>query len=604
MRSLFGWVRWGDVGNALAFFAEFDSPSVVAKLLTRPMDTAIAVLAVVVLIGVGLSVLLSQSGRRKCGNPACGRVRVPGRTVCPFCNEPYDRRSPPVSTQSSPPPSGPPQYELRFVSGPKAGAKQPVAVSNLSIGRTPSNNLVLDGLLISRNHAQIVYENGRFVLYDRDSTNGTYVNDQRIAAHPLCSGDRIQIGPHVMGFSLVGQDSRAAAAPQPARSSPVPSAAPQNRGEIEDYILTPCHSGGFATVYKGVSRYDPKSILAVKVLNQTDPYARDKFLQEGYLGRVLNHPNIVQVLGTGTIDGALYIMMEFVEGGTLRERLAPGRPMPLSAVVGISTQVCAALQYAHDRKVVHRDIKPENIMFTSGGSLKIVDFGIARWATQQTVTSIGVILGTPWYLSTEQAKGLPVDNRTDLYSFGVVLYEMLTGQVPFDGDAIAVMHQHATKPPQPLRSLNHQVPIEVENVVLRSLAKDRNQRFSTATQLSVALQEAARIKPSARLVRASTSSHTANVQGSMLVVISGGGARKSIPVGAKEVILGRDLMDPDDDRLSRRHARIILQGSQYWIEDLKSTNGTFVNGVRVFQPVLLRPGSEINMGRQVLRFEG
>ncbi len=562
------------------------------------------VLIVIALLALGIATILWTAGQRRCPNPECRKARVPGKTACPFCNTPYV--SPGGPTRSSSGLSPYHRYELRFVSGPKAGTRQLVESPRLSIGRSPSNQLVLEGLLISRNHAQIVLEDNRFVIYDKDSTNGTYVNGQRVAAHPLHSGDQIQIGPHVLEFVLLGEVPRATPAPQVPRPSSrvIASAPPRRVGEIQDYVLTPYHSGGFATVYKAVSRRDPHDTVAVKVLNQADPYAHDKFLQEGHLGKILNHPNIVQVLGTGFIDGAPYIMMEFVEGGTLRDRITPGRPLPLPTVVTITTQVCAALQYAHERKVVHRDIKPENIMFTSTGQVKVVDFGIARWATKQTVTSVGVILGTPWYLAPEQAKGLPVDHRTDIYSFGVVLYEMLTGRVPFDGeDPIAVMHQHVANQPQRPRMVNPQIPVEVEEVVLRALAKDPGKRFGSALQLSTALQEAARMKPSVHSRRIPTPPRAGTSKGARLLVISGSAAGRSIPITAREVLLGREIVDPTDEYLSRRHARIVFQGGQYWIEDLRSVNGTWVNGVRVFQAVLLRPGAEIQMGKQVLRFE-
>jgi len=555
------------------------------------------------LLALAVAIAVWASGRRRCPNPKCRRARVPGKTVCPFCNTPYASRR--GHTRFSLGSFPRPLYELRFVSGPKAGTKHRVGSPRLSIGRGSSNELVLEGLLISRNHAQIVLEDNRFVIYDRDSTNGTYVNGQRVAKHLLQSGDYIRIGPHVLEFITLGEFSHSISAshtPRPFPPNPPPPSG--NAGDIQDYILTPFHSGGFATVYKAISRRDPHHTIAVKVLNQVDPYARDKFLQEGHLGKVLNHPNIVQVLGTGILDGAPYIMMEFLDGGTLRERITMGQPLPLPTVVNVAVQVCAALQYAHERKVVHRDIKPENIMFTSTGRVKVVDFGIARWATQSTETSVGVILGTPWYLAPEQAKGLPVDHRTDIYSFGVVLYEMLTGRVPFDGeDPVAVMHKHVASQPQRLTNLNPAISADVEGVVLRALAKDPSRRFSSAKHLSAALQKAARITPSVRVTGIHPPLAAEAPKGARLRVISGNAGGKSIPIGAQGVLLGRALIDPADGCLSRRHARIDFQGGHYWIEDLGSANGTWVNGVRVFRPVLLSPGAEIRVGKQVLRFE-
>ncbi len=559
------------------------------------MDTNFLFIIILIAVAVLSWALVRSIPSKRCANPRCRRAVVRGRDQCPFCGTPY-----PGKTRFNTP-SAPASYELRFLQGPQSGQRRQFSLSPLTIGRAETNDLVLAGLLISRNHAQIMYEHGDFVIYDRDSTNGTYVNGQRVAAHPLSHGDRIQIGPYVLEFLLARQPKSAAAlTPSPAPEKK-PSSGTRLQG-IEDYVLTPIHSGGFATVYRGVSRRDPNDIVAVKILNQTDAYARDKFLQEGHLGRILDHPNIVAVLGAGTVDGSLYIMMEFVAGGTLRDRLVPGTSMPIADTVRIAAQVCSALQYAHDRHVVHRDIKPENIMFTSDGTVKVVDFGIARWAARPTVTSLGVVLGTPWYLSPEQAKGLPTDHRTDIYSLGVVLYEMLTGTVPFDGDPLSVMHQHITRPPRPIRELNPNVPVEIERAVLRALAKDRTQRFGSAAQMAAALQASAGIRMSPLPARKVDTTGRAVRPTAMLTVISSGGSRKTIPLGSGEIIIGRDLLDPNDHSLSRRHARVVHRGGHYWIEDLKSMNGTFVNGVRVFQPVLLRPGSKIRVGEHLLEF--
>lgn len=565
-------------------------------------------LVVFLFLGVGLvwAVLLSTR-RRKCAK--CGKARVSGRKACPFCGTPYFDTTEAQHRSGISGRSPAPKYELRFVSGPRDGYVQPVETSHLSIGRSQASDLVLDGMLISREHAQIVYENGRFVLYDKDSTNGTYLNGRRVASNVLVSGDQIQIGPHILEFRIEGEGIPS----PPPRPQPRESPPPVYRvGEIGDYVLTPLHTGGFATVHKGVARNDPKNVVAVKILHQTDPYARDKFKQEGYLGKSLWHPNIVHVLKAGAVNGSLYIMMEFVDGGTLRERLTRERRLSLRDAVEVATQVCAALQYAHGEGVVHRDIKPENIMFTSQGQVKVVDFGIARWRSQQTVTSIGVILGTPWYLSPEQAKGSPVDQRTDIYSLGVVLYEMLTGRVPFDGDAIAVMHQHVTKPPPPPAGLNPQIPAEVQNVLLKALEKDRTRRYGSARDMATALQRAAHVRvaqsvsvppPRPRPSRRYPS-RPVRAPAARLLIQSGASIGRVIPLKSPQVVLTRQIVAPEDNYISRKgHAKIMLRGDQYWIEDLQSTNGTSVNGVRVFRAVPLSPGSEIRIGRQVLRFE-
>lgn len=264
--------------------------------------------------------------------------------------------------------------------------------------------------------------------------------------------------------------------------------------------------GGMAQVHLG---FDTRlsRVVAIKML-RTD-LARDsifqtRFRREAQAAASLNHPNIVAVYDTGeedvtTPDGSTvsvpYIVMEYVEGHTVRDLLAGGAPVPIDEAVEIISGVLSALEYSHVHGLVHRDIKPGNIMLTNTGKIKVMDFGIARALTdsQATMTQTNAVVGTAQYLSPEQAHGDPVDARSDIYSTGCVLFELLTGQPPFKGDsAVAVAYQHVSEIPPKPSSITSDVPDSIDRVVLKALAKNRDDRYSSAEEMRADLNRAAR----------------------------------------------------------------------------------------------------------------
>ncbi len=261
--------------------------------------------------------------------------------------------------------------------------------------------------------------------------------------------------------------------------------------------------GGMASVYRG---YDTTldRVVALKILRRElaeDSVFRTRFRQEAQSASRMAHPAVVRVYDAGEdaavgADGAThpepFIVMELVHGRTLQEILAAGPVSPDQAVRYVDG-ILEALQYSHRAGVVHRDIKPANVMVTDSGRVKVMDFGIARAASDSssTVAETSAILGTAAYFSPEQAKGELVDARTDLYSTGVVLYELLTGRPPFRGDSpVAVAYQHVSEAPVPPSELSADVPAALDAVVLRALAKDPYQRFQDAASFRDALREA------------------------------------------------------------------------------------------------------------------
>lgn len=256
--------------------------------------------------------------------------------------------------------------------------------------------------------------------------------------------------------------------------------------------------GGMGTVHRAVDRQLRRTV-AVKLLSSElahDPQARARFRREAHAAAALNHPAVATVHDVGEeshSDGPRpYLVMEYVQGTTLAEALRPG-PLPVADAIGTACAVLDALQHSHERGIVHRDVKPSNIMLTGPGTVKVLDFGIAKAFTETAtrITGSGATIGTPAYLSPEQINGAEIDHRADLYAMGCLLHELLTGRPPFGGDSpFAVMHQHLYADPEPVSRLHPGVPPAVEAVILRALRKDPAERFAGAGEMRAALADA------------------------------------------------------------------------------------------------------------------
>ena len=256
--------------------------------------------------------------------------------------------------------------------------------------------------------------------------------------------------------------------------------------------------GGMARVFKGSDRVLDRTV-AIKVLSPQ--YADDdqfvsRFRREAQAAAGLNHPNIVGVYDTGDQGDVHFIVMEYIEGRTLRDVVRNEGPLMPERAAEIVQAVARALSSAHQAGLVHRDIKPGNVMLTSDGEVKVMDFGIARTSTGDTLTQTAAVLGTASYLSPEQAQGLTVDARSDIYSLGCVLYEMLTGRAPFSGDSpVAIAYKHVKEDPVPPSRLNPDVPESLDAVVMKSMAKNPANRYQTADELRADLERARRGLP-------------------------------------------------------------------------------------------------------------
>ncbi|MBQ7008735.1 MAG: serine/threonine protein kinase, partial [Ruminococcus sp.] len=244
--------------------------------------------------------------------------------------------------------------------------------------------------------------------------------------------------------------------------------------------------GGMADVYKGTDIIDNKPV-AIKILKkefaENEEFLR-RFRNESKAIAVLSHPNIVRIYDVGFSDKIQYIIMEYIDGITLKEYIEEEKVLSWKDTVHFVIQILRALQHAHDKGLVHRDIKPQNIMMFTDGTIKVMDFGIAKFAREEGKTATDQAIGSVHYISPEQAKGDVTDERSDIYSVGVMLYEMLTGKKPFDSEnpvSIAVMHMHDT--PERPKAVNPDIPDGLEEIILKAMEKSPSERYQSTSDM-------------------------------------------------------------------------------------------------------------------------
>jgi len=255
--------------------------------------------------------------------------------------------------------------------------------------------------------------------------------------------------------------------------------------------------GAMGIVYKALDSVLERPV-AVKTVNITlereyaDKYEK-RFYQEAKSAGILNHPNIVTIHDVGKAGDVVFMAMEYIEGVELKTLIGEGRPLRLPQAVSIAAQVAEGLAFAHQRGVVHRDIKPANIMVVANGPVKITDFGIARMRGAGDLTQTGMLLGSPKYMSPEQVIGKRADHRSDIFSLGVILYEMLVGAAPFNGENVtALMYQIVNFLPPAASTVNREIPELLDYIVAKSIAKPLEERYQDAAELARDLRECER----------------------------------------------------------------------------------------------------------------
>lgn len=257
-------------------------------------------------------------------------------------------------------------------------------------------------------------------------------------------------------------------------------------------------AGGMAEVYLGRDRVLGRTVAVKTLLAQYagDAHFIERFRREAQHAAALNHPNVVSVYDTGSDNGTYFIVMEYVDGRTLRDIIREEGPLLPERVAEIAADVCSGLAFAHGHDIIHRDVKPANIMITSSGGVKVADFGIARAASGDTVTQTAMVLGTAQYFSPEQAQSQPVDARSDLYALGVVMYEMLTRQVPFTGSSpVAIAYKHVKEEATLPSRINPDVPPDMEAIVMKAMAKNPANRYQNAQEMREDLLRALHGRP-------------------------------------------------------------------------------------------------------------
>ena len=305
-------------------------------------------------------------------------------------------------------------------------------------------------------------------------------------------------------------------------------------------IMRKLGSGGMANVYLAEDQELGRRV-AIKILN--DRHAGDdqfvaRFRNEAKNAASLSHPNIVSIYDRGEAEGTYYIAMEYLDGKSLKELILERGPAPVSVAVDYARQILAALRFAHRNGLVHRDIKPHNVLVDGEGHVKVTDFGIARAGASQ-MTEEGSIIGTAQYLSPEQARGTQVDQTSDLYSLGIVLYEMLTGAVPFTGDSpVEIAMKHLSATPEALSTRRADIPHALDMVVLRALAKDPAARYQSADEMDADLERVAR---GLGVSRATEEAATTVLSGA---AFADGAATSIVPADAATQVRGRP---PGDD---------------------------------------------------------
>jgi serine/threonine-protein kinase len=260
-----------------------------------------------------------------------------------------------------------------------------------------------------------------------------------------------------------------------------------DRYELEELV----GSGGMSSVYRAHDRLLERSV-ALKILHEQ--YGRDadyveRFRREARAVAQLTHPNIVTVIDRGEQDGRQFIVFEYVDGLNLKELVGEEGPLPARDAIELALQVARGLSFAHDQGLVHRDVKPQNVLIDGDGRAKVTDFGIARSLDVDGMTITGTIMGTSNYIAPEQARGQPVDEQTDVYSLGCVLYELLTGDVPYDGDNfVTVAMRHVNDPVPSVLDVRDDVPPRLDWAVQRAMAKEHEERFASMAEFAAELE--------------------------------------------------------------------------------------------------------------------
>lgn len=384
----------------------------------------------------------------------------------------------------------------------------------------------------------------------------------------------------------------------------MPFAIGENVGPYK--ILEELGQGGMASVYKAYHANLGRHV-AIKVLHAdvgSELESIERFKLEARIVANLDNPHIVPIFDFDEHNGQPYLVLKIIEGQTLRDRMQ-NSPLSDAEILEMVLAVGEGLTYAHSQGVLHRDIKPSNVLLARDGKIYIADFGLARIVEGNSSLTGEMIVGTPHYMSPEQALGIaPLDEGTDIYSFGVMIYEMILGRLPFDStDPFSIISDLRSTPPVAPRSIKPGLSVELEMILLKALAKRRTDRYTKVADLI-------RDFTPAWMSSTNQKSITSTTMESFGIAVLATSDGKAFPLTADKTVLGRnsstkniqndiDLTELDTKKIiSRRHAMVDCQNGKYLLYDLNSRNGTFLNGKRIApqEPQQLTTGDVIEFG--------
>ncbi len=505
---------------------------------------------------------------------------------------------------------------VTVLSGSSRGKSANVGPQPIVIGRDSDCGIVIDEPLISRKHAQVSFLNGIFTLEDLGSAHGSYVNGMRAYQERITSGTQFTIG-NVTFAVLVGSvapEARPVAA-QPPKPAPIQARKAPSGGlegfEIKEQIKT----GGQVVVHRAIAKADGRQVV-VKFLSTT-PYDaegkffRRKFEQQLEVGASIRHPHCVQIFGGSAAADPPYMVEEFLSGGTLLDRIRAGS-LNLADVIRIVGESCDALGYLHKRDIIHRDVTPSNIMFDESGNVKVIDFGVAHFANMPSATSVGMVVGKVKYLSVEAANGARVVPESDLYSLGIIAYELLAGRPPFTGSDPDVLAQHLRARPIPLRQINSNIPERLEWGVMKALEKNPADRFRSAEEMARAFTYDAPFHAgvpdtgSRRPIAAAPPpalDETMKGQAPLRLRREPDGA--VILIAQSPTSGNRALLNPADTSISRSaHGELLVHEGKWYVREnpaAPSANGIFVDNARISDPRALKFGEAVRFGNTTFR---
>ena len=358
--------------------------------------------------------------------------------------------------------------KLKVVEGPEAGREFELSGATATIGRSPGCEIRLDDGKTSRQHAEVLNEDGKLVLRDLGSRNGTYIAGKKISEVVLEHDLKVAIGNNVLVFEAERETDEQGNLMEPILATRKGQELDITKIAIKGYdIIEVVGKGGMGYVCKA-RQVSMDRLVAIKILNEKfadNPAFVARFISEARAAGKLNHPNVIQVHDVGQYNNIYFFSMEYLEGNTVREILKNKKHIAPVEAIRVTMEIAKALDYAHRLGIIHQDIKPDNIMVDKNGQVKLADLGISK-VYEENAAELNEVMGSPHFMSPEQALGKPVDGRSDLYSLGVSLFQMLAGDTPFSGVSIQeILKKHVNEPVPNVRDFNSQVPGKVASVI-------------------------------------------------------------------------------------------------------------------------------------------